>query len=283
MVTKHIKGFRLDTRKNNGTHYGFLFNRYIKIPYASEKFQLRTMRVWVPEDFDIRKQYGVLYMSDGQNAVDEALTAYGEWNMEDHFKNLEEEGYPQFIIVGIDCARSSVPRTIEYLPASSDTFKKQWMNRYYGDKYADYVANEIVPFINSRFNVREDLVGFCGSSMGGLISFYICSKYPQLFKFCISFSPAFFFFSPKRVIENFKKRKFHPNKDPDYVFFIGGADKLERELRPNTDLVVDLFREEGFNEDKLLYMIDESRIHHESTWSDFIEDALRFVLRKYKK
>ena len=34
----HIKGFRLDTRKNNGTHYGYPFYRYVKLPFASKKY-----------------------------------------------------------------------------------------------------------------------------------------------------------------------------------------------------------------------------------------------------
>lgn len=279
---KHIKGFTFDNRKNNETHYGFLFTRYINIPCSYGRFKRRALRVWVPEDFNINKEYGVLYMSDGQNAVDANLTLYGEWDMEDHFLQLEKEGYPQFIIVGIDCPKNAAARTLEYLPGPCNTFKHRGLANYYGDKYADYLANNIVPYINSKFKIREDLVGFCGSSMGGLFSFYICSKYPEIFKFCISFSPAFFFFTPERVVEQFNRINFNQDEFPTYAFFIGGADKLERRLLPNTDLMVKLLKEKGYDDSHLLYMKDLSRIHHESTWSDFVEDALRFVLKNYK-
>ena len=277
-----IPGFRLDTRKNNTTHYGRLYNRHIEMPFAYGKHQKRMMRVWVPDDFDINKEYGVLYMSDGQNAVDEKLTAYGEWNMEDHFLNLEREGYPQFIIVGIDCPHDGKNRTLEYIPIKGDTHLAFRCKKYYGDKYGEYIAHTVVPFINSRFKINPNLVGFCGSSMGGLISFYICSTYPEIFKFCISFSPAFFFYSQKYLRELIDERGFNKELFPDYAFFIGGGDKLERHLKINTDFMVSLLREKGFDDDKMLYLVDESRIHHESTWSDFIEDALRFVLRNYK-
>ena len=274
----HIRGFKLDTRKNNNTHYGYLFYRYVKLPFASKKYQTRVVRIWVPKNFDINKKYGVLYMSDGQNAVDENLSAYGEWDMEDHFKKLEKEGYPQFIIVGIDCPKNSKERTLEYLPGPCSTFHYSYLKRYHGNLFADYVANELVPFINERINVDYDRVGFCGSSMGGLISFYICSKYPEIFKFCISFSPAFFFFSKKHIREQFYSPDWTKpcNK---YVFFIGGGDDLERHLRPNTDYMVSLLKENGFDDSNLLYMIDETRIHHESTWSDFVEPALRFTIK----
>ena len=274
----HIRGFKLDTRKNNETHYGYLFYRYIKLPFASKKFQTRVLRIWVPGNFDINKKYGVLFMSDGQNAVDANLSAYGEWDMEDHFKQMEKEGYPQCIIVGIDCPKNAKERTCEYLPAPCSTFPFSYLKKYHGDKFADYLVNNIVPFINERINVNQDLVGFCGSSMGGLISFYICSKYPEIFKFCISFSPAFFFFSKKHLTEQFYSPEFKKGCDK-YVFFIGGGDDLEKHLRPNTDLMVKLLKENGYNDKNLLYLVDPTRIHHESTWSDFMEPALRFVLK----
>lgn len=274
----HIPGFKLDTRKNNDCHYGHLFYRYIKLPFASPNYRTRVMRIWVPPHFDINKKYGVLYMADGQNAVDANLSAYGEWDMEDHFHKLNKEGYPEFIIVGIDCPKSAKERTNEYLPGPCSTFKFAYLKKYHGDKYADYIAHEVVPYIESRINVNHDLVGYCGSSMGGLISFYICSKYPEIFKFCISFSPAFFFFSKKHLTEQFYHPEFKKGCNK-YVFFIGGGDDLERHLRPNTDLMVSLLKENGYNDNNLLYLIDESRIHHESTWSDFVEPSLRFVLK----
>ena len=261
----HIPGFKLDTRKNNECHHGHLFYRYIKLPFSSPKYRTRVMRIWVPPHFDINKKYGV-------------LSAYGEWDMEDHFYNLVKEGYPEFIIVGIDCPKNAKERTCEYLPGPCSTFKFSYLKNWHGDKYADYIANEVVPYINSRINVNQDLVGYCGSSMGGLISFYICSKYPEIFKFCVSFSPAFFFFSKKHLAEQF----YHPdfkNGCNKYAFFIGGGDDLERHLKPNTDYMVSLLKENGYNDKNLLYLVDTSRIHHESTWTDFVEPALRFVLK----
>ena len=46
-MSLHIKGFRLDTRKNNVTHYGHLFYRYVKLPFASKKYKTRVIRIWV--------------------------------------------------------------------------------------------------------------------------------------------------------------------------------------------------------------------------------------------
>lgn len=278
---KKIEGFCIDRRKHNETHYGTLYYRYIKIPFANKKYQTRVMRLWVPPHFDINKEYGVIYMTDGQNAVDENLTAYGEWNMEDHLHDLVEEGYPEFIIVGIDCPHNGDERTLEYLVGPQTSFKTKKLQNYYGDKMAAYFADKVVPYINSKFNINQDLVTFCGSSMGGLFSFYICSKYPKIFKNCISFSPAFFFFSREQILNEINKLNPTVDSMPKYVYFMGGGDRLEKRLAPYCDYLVNEFRKRGFNEDRLLYMKDESRIHHESTWSDFVKPAIRFLLDKH--
>ena len=277
-----IPGFILDDRENNTTHCGALYYKNIKVPCANKGYQSRKLRLWIPDNFDFNKEYGVLYMSDGQNAVDESITYAGEWNLEDHFKTLVEEGYPEFIIVGLDCPRNAKERMLEYLPGKVSKGKKQGLNKNYGTIFSAFFVDKIVGLINKTFKINGDLVGFCGSSMGGLISFYICSKYPEVFKFCISFSPAFSFYTDKELETNFKERNFNQDKDPKYVFFMGGADPLERELTPATEFIVNCFKDTNYDDTHLIYIKDETRIHHESTWSDYIEQALRFVLSEYK-
>ena len=277
MKPAKIEDFQLDARKDNEVHYGYLYNLEIVLPFQTKKYQKRMMRVWVPGDFDINKEYGVLYMSDGQNAVDEKLTAYGEWDMEDHFRNLEKQGYPQFIIVGIDCPANGKARAFEYLPAPNTAFQFL-VGKPLGKAFGEYLVEEIVPFINSHFKINPELVGFCGSSMGGLISFYICSKYKEIFKFCVSFSPAFHCYKQKQLLESFQKAGFDPKTFPIYSFYMGGGDKLERELKPECDYMVSLLKEAGFDETKMEYRIDMAMPHHEKAWSKHIEASLRFVL-----
>lgn len=278
-----IKGFTLDKRKDSTLKIGKLYYRKVTIPCAKEKYQERMLRVWVPRNFDINKEYGVLYMSDGQNAVDESLTMYGEWNMEEHFDKLTKQGYPEFIIVGIDCAKNARERKAEYLPIKPSGRPEKAFKDYYGDKFAQYFVETFVPLINETFNINQDLVGFCGSSMGGLISLYFVAKYPKIFKFCLSYSPALSYYKSEHIIRLFNERKFNPDKDPSFVFFLGGADRLEKEFAKNTDLLVSLFIECGYPQNKIHYQKDLTRIHHETSWSDNIEESLKFILQQYLK
>lgn len=271
-----IPGFSLYSNKKNEIHFGSLYLKRITIDCAIQDEQNRVISIWVPDDFDIKKKYGVIYMSDGQNAVDKYLSAYGEWNMEDHLTNLAKQGYPEFIIVGIDCPKNPTQRIKEYTPYKPSRWWRR-VHSVYGDKFGEYIINKIMSYVNNTFNVDKNLVGFVGSSMGGLFSFYMYAKYPQLIKFSLSFSPAFDPYLFNDIRKSFKM--WNPNKD-DYgriAFYMGDGDPLERRLSKGAELVYSLLKKHDF-ESQMTYFYGEGRIHHEEAWSDYVEPALKFVL-----
>ena len=273
-----IPGFRHHRCSPKTMHYGRLYDREIIIPMAKKKYQKRYLRVWVPDNFSLDERIGVIYMSDGQNAVDHNLTAYGEWDMEDHLKKLEEEGYPRFIIVGIDCPHNGLNRAREYTPYCFNKGKWKITGKGYGDEFSDYIVTDIMPLINSTFNIEPELVGFCGSSMGGLFSFHICAKYQGIFKFCLTYSPCFEGYKDKDLKEHFDNYHLDGSTENRWVFYMGGADPLEKTLTRGCEKVLEMMKEVGFNDENLLYIKDESKIHHETAWSEVIEDSMRFIL-----
>lgn len=274
-----IPGFRFHKCSPKTMHCGRLYDRDISIPFAKKRYQARKLRIWVPDDFSLEEKIGVIYMVDGQNAVDHNLTAYGEWDLEDHLKNLENEGYPRFIIVGIDCINNGIGRAREYTPYDMD--KNGWnrANPVYGDDFSSFIVEEILPLINKTFNIEQELVGFCGSSMGGLFTFHMCAKYPDIFKFALPLSPAFEGYKDKTLIDMFNNYHLDGHTENRWVFYMGGADPLERKLTTNCEKVVDMMYKAGFNDENLLYIKDESKIHHETAWSDVFESCMRFILR----
>ena len=72
--------------------------------------------------------------------------------------------------------------------------KKEIKN--YGDDTASFIVNVIKPLIDNTFKTKKEkqYTGFLGSSMGGIFSFHICTKFPKTFGFCGAFSPAFHIF-----------------------------------------------------------------------------------------
>ena len=109
---ENIGPFKLYTNSPNDIQFGKLYTMEVELPiFYSKK---RIVRVYLPEDFDKNKKYPVLFMADGQNIVDKFTSAFCAWDIDVHQHNLIQQGYPSFIVVGIDCPKDPVHRALEY-------------------------------------------------------------------------------------------------------------------------------------------------------------------------
>lgn len=281
-MKSNIGPFKLYTKKPNAIKHGFLYELEMSIPVPFE--QKRMVRVFVPEDYDESKRYPVIYMSDGQNCVDKYLTAYGEWNLDVRQNQLRKEGYPPFIIVGIDCPKDEIYRMFEYsLPIRFTNRVMHYMPEYapdipYGDKLNSFIVNELKPLIDRTFSTLPDrkntAVG--GSSMGGLFAMGLFSEYPQTFGFCLSFSPAYLFHYKKELFKLLDKRFEDIPKD-NKVFIYSGTEGFEYRFY-RSSLVMDKYLNKHGIEHKLI--LDEKGIHNEKTWSKYSLPALRMWLER---
>lgn len=152
----------------------------------------RDVTIWLPADYDPDgAPYAVLYMHDGQNLFDPA-TSYTkvDWGVDEAVTRLVAEGRMRpTIVVGI---WNTPKRLREYVPAKAfERLPTSYMERVRGlyggeplsDDYLKFIARELIPYVERGYNVskrREDRA-IMGSSMGGLISLYAVSEYPQLF------------------------------------------------------------------------------------------------------
>ena len=160
--------------------------------FPSRHVQPRNVTVWLPADYDPKGEpYAVLYMHDGQNLFDRRTSSYDkEWGVDEAVTKLVAEGKMRpAIVVGI---WSTDRRLREYVPAKAfDRLPPAYMDRVKGlyggsplsDEYLRFLVEELKPFIDRSFNVRRDRrnTAIMGSSMGGLISLYAISEYPEVF------------------------------------------------------------------------------------------------------
>jgi predicted alpha/beta superfamily hydrolase len=151
----------------------------------------RTRKVWIylPPDYEKSKiSYPVLYMHDGQNLFDDSTSYAGEWSVDESLNDLFKKTVKGFIVVGINHGDSL--RIEELTP---------WKNEQYGGgkgaEYAKFVVETLKPFIDKNYRTLSDKenTGVMGSSLGGLISFYMGLKYPNTFGKAGVFSPSFWF------------------------------------------------------------------------------------------
>ena len=175
-VTVIIPGFKkqiadsLDDWKNSG-----VIGRLEYWKRMSSKFLTTTTRniaIWLPPGYDENStnRYSVLYMHDGQNLFDPRTSYAGvDWGVDEAIvRGVEAGRIPPMIVVGVWCTEQ---RLREYSPWHS------------GTNYARFLIEELMPQINAKFRTRTDPenTSVMGASMGGLISFWLCWKHPDVF------------------------------------------------------------------------------------------------------
>ena len=158
--------------------YLYLEEHMLDVPYYQAK---RRIRVLLPANYhqNTTKNYPVLYLHDGQNVFysKEAYAGYS-WKIIPLIK--QHPNLPQVIVVGIDNAEEM--RFDEYTPwALQDENGHQLGGR--GFAYGDWVVNTVKPFIDQNYRTKPDRAStlLAGSSLGGLITAFMGSAYPQVF------------------------------------------------------------------------------------------------------
>ncbi len=131
----------------------------------------RTVQVWLPPAYDHAQRYPVLYMHDGQNLFDPRLAAFGtDWGIDEAIvAGVANGSMPPLIVVAV---WNTPDRRREYNP---------WDEM--GEAYARFLIDELMPRVNADFSTQTGPAhtGTMGSSMGGLISFYLCQKHADVF------------------------------------------------------------------------------------------------------
>lgn len=150
----------------------------------------RTLVVYLPPGYESRpeERYPVLYMQDGQNLFDRA-TAFGgvEWGLDETAQRLIIEGKIRpLIIVGV--YNTGEQRIEEYTPARDGRLRMGGG----ADRYGRFLIEEVMPFIERRYRTLRDpdLTGLGGSSLGGLVSFYLGLSRPDVFGRLMVMSPS---------------------------------------------------------------------------------------------
>ncbi len=162
--------------------------------FASRYVAPRHVDVWCPYGVAAPSatRYPVIYMHDGQNLFDPALSFIGvDWGMDEAMTRLiRDTGHPGAIVVGI---WNSPLRWREYMPHKPlatpsgrrllPRFIEQAGGEPLSSEYLRFIVEELKPFIDQNYPTLPEpghtLV--MGSSMGGLISLYALIEYPDVF------------------------------------------------------------------------------------------------------
>jgi predicted alpha/beta superfamily hydrolase len=246
---------------------GTLFKTVLDMPQYQDN-RKRTIRIWLPDGYDYRdktKSYPVIYMHDGQNLFDRHTSFSGEWEIDESIGAMMDSGYQGTIVVGIDNSNDRLNELSPNWPLSS--VAAAIINNPSGEKYADFIVNTVKPYIDNNFNTNPSRLttGIGGSSMGGVMSFYMSLTYPEIFGYAMIFSPSMWAYE-NNTISNFVSDKeiiSIQNRPKLYVY----AGSLEPSITPYVDTMYTILVDNGYPSNRIATHVDLNRGHNESAWA----------------
>ncbi|MGQ4660548.1 alpha/beta hydrolase-fold protein [Lysobacter sp. F6437] len=249
----------------------------------------RNVDVWLPPgyDDDPARRYPVLYMHDGQNLFDPALSYTGvDWGVDEAMTRLITDGaVREAIVVGI----WNTPRRFqEYMPrkpVSGDTLPSGVDGvpplptaDIVSDAYLRFLVDELKPWIDATYLTRpeRDDTLVMGSSMGGLISLYAAAEYPDVFGGVGALSTHW----PvgEGIVVDWLGEHL-PDPATHRLYFDHGTTTLDAGYAPYQQRMDQRLRDAGYVEgDNWSSRVFEGAAHNEAAWRARIDVPLRFLL-----
>ena len=153
----------------------------IEIP--SELGRARRVRIYLPAGYDENtlRRYPVLYMHDGKNLFipEESFTG-SDWQIDSTMNQLDAMNLiRRTIVVGIHTSA----REFEYTQPGYEA-------------YGSSILHEIKPWVDARYRTLDGPDNTCvmGSSLGGVVSFYLAWRWPETFGNAACLSSTFHHF-----------------------------------------------------------------------------------------
>lgn len=259
--------------------------RYAAVPSAH--VAARNVDVWLPPSYgtDPRQRYPVVYMHDGQNLFDPS-TSYGnvDWAVDEVMTRLIEQGQVhEAIIVGV---WNTPQRREEYMPQRAVQGVKSLKMPgpdvkaadIISDRYLAFLVTELKPFIDATYRTLPDRANtsVMGSSMGGLISQYAMSKYPDVFggAGCVSTHwPA----GDGIALDDFAAHL--PDPATHKYWFDYGTATLDASYEPYQRRADEILRQAGYVEGQnWITRKFEGAEHSEKAWRLRVDQPLVFLL-----
>lgn len=270
--------------------------------FSSQYVTKRTIDVWLPDGYSDDQDYSVLYMHDGQSLFDKNMTwNKQEWDVDVTMqKLLDSSKIKSTIIVGIHNVTEE--RHSDYFPqkpfeelsqktqdsllAISANDWKLFGKPVQSDQYLKFIVDELIPFIQQNYSVETGSSDtfIAGSSMGGLISWYALSEYPDVFggAACLSTHwPGIFILENNPIpnsffdylMDNFPKSGRHK------VYFDYGTETLDA-LYPKLQKKADsIISNKGYTQADWKTIRFEGEDHSENAWSKRVHIPLKFLLK----
>ena len=245
-----------------------------EFPYQDRN---KGVLIWTPEDYDAKsaEKYSVIYMTDGHNLFDPNMTTYGCWAVAESIEAMMHNSKNKTIVVGLE--NMDGWRDDELTPNLGEPTDPNYEDGH-GAYFCDFLMTTVVPYIEKNYNVYTDRdhTAICGSSSGGIESFYIAMEHPEKFGAVGAFSPAFSLFDDATWDKYLSKKDFSAGYPRVYLYCGGGAD-LESALLPGMKTMPSHLEKIGYPMQNIFSTVYDKGLHNELYWRIVFPDFLKFV------
>lgn len=263
--------------------------------FPSRHVDARHVDVWLPPGYSAGQRYDVLYMHDGQMLFDSSSTWNKQaWAVDVVLARLIAQGSVRpTIVVGI--WNNGKFRHSEYFPQKflasvSPDFRHRFeaeylMNKPQADAYLRFMVEELKPAIDSRFSTRPgpDSTFVMGSSMGGAISMYAISEYPQIFGAAAGLSLAWVGMGKANTelpLAAFNYLRDHLAPPAGHRLYMDHGDQDMDVWFANYQAFIDeIVRDQGYTSVNSMSRVFGGTGHNELAWSARLDIPLLFLLR----
>jgi enterochelin esterase-like enzyme len=264
--------------------------------FASNYVSARNVDIWLPPGYSDKQKYAVLYMQDGQMLFDPSITwNKQEWRADEVAAKLMADGKVQpFIIVGVHNSEAryseyfpqqpfdSLPKAIQIDLLGSST--RLFLEPVKSDAYLRFLVDELKPYIDQHYSVYADAAhtAIMGSSMGGLISMYAISQYPEIFgsAACLSTHwPGILPHEGNPVPDAFFSymRQHLPDPATHRIYFDYGTATLDATYPPLQAKADAVMREKAYTAINWRTQRFEGADHSEKSWASRLDVPLQFL------
>jgi enterochelin esterase-like enzyme len=270
--------------------------------FKTDLVEPRNIVIWLPENYDTKKQYAVVYMHDGQMLFDSTRTwNKTAWDADETFGNLlQSRKIKDCIIVGI----CNVPerRFADYFPQNiiedipeptrTKILQKQINGKPSANNYLKFVVTELKPYIDKNYATKTEAehTFMMGSSMGGLISLYALCEYPNIFGgvACLSIHSPLASFdliddnTDKDVGVKFRDYldKNLPKANTKKIYFDYGNLTGDSFYKPYQKKIDDMMIKKGYNSSFWQTLYFEGESHTEISWAKRLATPVLFLLKQ---
>ena len=181
--------------------------------------------VWVrtPRNYERGKdRLPVLYLTDGPTHIHLMDAAIDFLSQQDRM--------PELIVVGIANTDRSRDLTPSHSDAKNPDGKVADPTSGGGDRFLDFIQNELMPVIDQRYRTAPYRV-FAGHSYGGLMAIHILITRPDMFQAYIAASPSLWFDNQRTLHEAQDFFAAHAELSKTLFLALGGEDNSHGPMR----------------------------------------------------